>query len=219
MKVLLTMFALAGASLAASGARADPVETLSLPEAPAATPLDEHPTPRLKVSYERFAAGNVDGSALPVEALHVDMYALSWRWLRGGVEAEAGRGKATLNLGAASVKYGLLGVNAGVQLPGRVTPFVEGHLDGGVLAGRLDDAVVIPGTTVTVDGASAATWIYARGLDGGVEVYALGRSYVTASLGWIRTTWGSADLNDTSSGIQFRDVTHDSYLLKLGLGI
>jgi hypothetical protein len=219
MKLLLPMFALAGASLAASSSRADPIETLSMPAAPAPEPAGDHATPRLKVSYERFAAGNVDGSALPIEALHVDMYALSWRWLRGGVEAEAGRGNATLNLGAASVKYGMVGVNAGVQLPGRVTPFLEGHLDAGVLAGRLDGAVVIPGTTVSVDGASAATWIYGRGIDGGVEVYALGRSYVTASLGWIRTTWGSADLNDTSSGIEFRDVTHDSYLLKLGLGI
>src|SRR5450432_879149 len=149
MKLLPTMFALAGASLAASSSRADPIETLSVPAPPAAEASGDHPTPRLKISYERFAAGNVDGSALPIEALHVDMYALSWRWLRGGVEAEAGRGKATLNLGAASVKYGLIGVNAGVQLPGRITPFVEGHLDGGVLAGHLDDAVVIPGTTVS----------------------------------------------------------------------
>ena len=74
------------------------------------------PTPRLKLSYQRFSAGNVDGSAMPLEALHLDMYALSWEFLRGGVDVEGGRGHAHLGDATASVKYGLLGVNLGLQL-------------------------------------------------------------------------------------------------------
>ena len=185
--------------------------------APAIT-NDDHSTPKLKLSYERFAVGSPSGGTVPLEALHLDMYTLSWRWLRAGVEAEAGRGQAKFMDAATSLKYGLLGVNGGLQLPGRVTPFLEGRLAGGVLAGTIDGALTIPGTTVSVSGASAATWMYARGLDAGIEVYTVGRAYVSASLGWVRTTWRSADY-EMSSGLAFKDVTQDSLLLKLGLGI
>jgi hypothetical protein len=191
--------------------------------APPPEPVFDHPTPRLALSYERFSAGNVDGSSVPLEALHLDSYFLSWRWLRAGLEAEAGRGHATLYGGAASLKYGMLGLDAGLQLPGRVTPFVEGRLDGGILYGSLDGPVAIPGTTATVSGFSAATYLYARGLDAGVDLYVLGRSYLTLSVGWLRTTWGSADyeamLASSSTGLKFKDVTHDSVLFKIGLGI
>jgi len=184
----------------------------------------EHPTPRLKLSYERLSAGNVDGTGMPLEALHLDMYAWSWQWLRLGVDAEAGRGHATLSGASASVKYGLLGVDAGVQIPGRVTPFFEGRLAAGVLGGTLDGALTIPGTTATVSGVSAATWMYARGLDAGVELYALGPTYVSLGLGWIRTTWGSASYDAMvasrgGAGLTFKDVTHDSFFFKIGVGI
>jgi hypothetical protein len=190
---------------------------------PAPAPEGDHVIPRLKLSYVLFSAGNVDGSALPIQALHLDSYALSWRWFRGGFEAEAGRGDAKFSFGSASVYYGMLGVNAGLQFPGRVTPFVEGRYAGGLLAGRVDGSVNVPGTGISVTGLSAATWMYARGADAGIELYTIGRAYLSASLGWVRTTWGSADFNTPSSsaglGFQFHDVTYDSYLLKLGLGI
>jgi hypothetical protein len=229
MKPLVTVCAL-GVALALSrtvhaqdvAPLASPVETLEGP-APPSRPTDDHPTPRLALSYERLSAGNVDGSAMALEALHVDMYALSWRWLRGGVEAEAGRGHTLLGGASASVKYGLVGVNVGLQLPGRVTPFVEGRLDGGVLGGTLDGSVMIPGTTVSASGVSAATWMIARGLDAGVDVYALGRAYLSLSLGWMRTTWGGADYDamvvGTGASVKLEDVTHDSFLFKIGVGI
>jgi hypothetical protein len=160
---------------------------------------------------------------VPLEALHLDMYLLSWRWLRAGVEAEAGRGQATWYGGTASLKYGTLGLNAGLQLPGRVTPFVEGRLDGGVLAGQLDGPLTIPGTTMTVSDVSAATYFYARGLDAGAAFYVVGRAYLSLSLGWLRTTWGSADydavLARSSSNLMLKNVTHDSLVFKVGLGI
>src|SRR5450432_239099 len=231
MKSPLTLFALLSVVTITGTSRADDVEPLSTTSAEAVAtrkasgppPAKDHPTPRLKLSYERFSAGNVDGTAVPLEALHLDAYFLSWRWLRAGVEAEAGRGRATLYGGAASLKYGLVGLNAGLQLPGRVTPFLEGRLDAGVLGGSLDGAITIPGSTATVTGVSAATYLYARGLDAGVEVYALGRAYLSLSLGWLRTTWGSADyeakIASQSAGLKFKNVTHDSFLFKVGLGI
>lgn len=177
---------------------------------------DEHPTPRLKLTYVRFSVGDAEGRAVPLEALHLDMYALSWRWLRTGLEAEAGRGHATFMNVSTSLRYGVVGVNGGLQLPGRVTPFVEGRLAGGVMGATLDETVMV--ASVGVSGASAATWMYLRGADAGVEVYTLGRAYVSAALGWVRSTYRGADV-DAMNRVTFMDVTRDSFLLKLGLGV
>ncbi|HVZ74510.1 MAG TPA: hypothetical protein VHJ20_19145 [Polyangia bacterium] len=194
--------------------------TRAAPEPAPSTPL--RPRPVLKLSYERLSMGNTDGSAVPLEALHLDLYAISRPWFRIGVETEAGRGSATMYGAAASLKYGLLGLDLGFQVPARVTPFVEGHLAGGVLEGKLDGAVAIPGTGVSITGASAATWMVSRGVDAGVELYALGPVYVFGALGWTRNTWGNADytamLANASAGLKFKDVTHDSLTFKIGLG-
>ena len=230
MRSLLTITAFLAVWSVTGIARAQPVEPLAtgpspivVRQAPAPVAAD-HPTPRLKLAYERYSAGNIDGSAMPLEAVQLDMYALSWLWLRGGFDLEAGRGHATLSGATASVKYGLLGGNIGLQLPGRITPFVEGRIAGGVLGGTLDGPLTIPGTSVTVSGVSAATWMYARGIDAGAEIYTLGRAYVSLGLGWVRTTWGDASYNAMvlsmgGSGLRFQSVTHDSLLIKVGLGI
>ena len=200
MRSLLTITAFLAVVSVTGITRAEPVEPLAAGASPivvreAPTPVAvDHPTPRLKLSYERYSAGNIDGSAMPLEALQLDMYALSWQWLRGGFDLEAGRGHATLSGASASVKYGLVGANLGLQLPGRVTPFVEGRFAGGVLGGTLDGPLAIPGTSVTVSGVSAATWMYARGIDAGAEIYTVGRAYLSFGLGWVRTTWGRREL-------------------------
>jgi hypothetical protein len=192
-------------------------------QAPPPGPSFDHVTPALELSYERFSAGNVNGGAMPLEALHLDMYPISWRWFRLGVDAEAGRGHADLDGATASVKYGLLGASAGFQVPMRIMPFVEGRFAGGVLGGTLDDPTTIPGTTVTVSNVSAATWMYTRGIDAGVNLYAVSRLHLTVALGWIRSTWGGANYDAiiaaTGGNVQFKSVTHDSLLFKIGLGI
>jgi len=214
-------------SLATAAEEAPPGELEragTVQERAAPTPsVFDHPTPRIKLSYQRFSAGNVDGTSVPLEALHLDMYPLSFGVVRVGWEVEGGRGDARYAGVTAATKYGLLGLNAGLQWPGRVTPFLEGRLAGGVLSAKVDGTITIPGTTVMRNGLSAATWMYARGLDAGVEVYAIGRAYVSLSLGWIRTTWGSADyaamVADARASLSFKNVTHDSLLFKIGLGI
>jgi hypothetical protein len=231
MKSLLKSFAVIAVSAMTLTARAEEVEPLT-PRAdgfevrrapPPPAPREEHPAPRLGLSYQRFSAGNVDGSAVPLEALHLDAYFLSRRWMRAGIEAEAGRGHATLDGGSAALKYGTLGLNAGVQVPGRVTPFVEGRLDGGFLHGQLDGPLTIMSAqgSTTLSDASATTYFYARGLAAGASVYVLGRSHLALSLGWLRSTWGSADYRAAlaGAGLTLKDVTHDSFVLKLGLGI
>jgi hypothetical protein len=191
--------------------------------APPPAPSFARPTPRCKLSYQRLSAGNIDGSAVPLDALHLDVYALSWTFLRAGFEAEGGRGNAKLADASASVKYGLVGVNAGLQFPARVTPFVEGRAAAGALGATLDGTVTIPGSTSTVSNVSAVTWMYATGIDAGAEIYFAGRAYVSLGLGWVRTTWGAARYDSTvasmGGNLKLEDVRHDSLLFKAGLGI
>ena len=182
-----------------------------------------HANPRLKLSYRQFSISNLDASDVPLSGVELDVYPLSTRWVRAGLELEAGSGQATLSGQSVSARYGLMGVTGGFQYPARVTPFVEGRLVGGVLGGTLDGPIAVPGTSVTLSGSSAATWIYGRGIDVGADLFVIGRAYVSASMGWLRTTWGgvnyAATMQDPSGGIRFKDLTADSFTLKVGLGI
>ena len=192
--------------------------------APASTVATaDHPTPRLTLSYQRFSIDDGAGAAMPLEALHLDVHALSFTWVRAGFELEAGRGQGNPAGLAASAKYGLLGVNAGLQWPGRVTPFLEGRLAGGVLGAKVSGTLVAPGATYTMNDFSGVTWMYARGVDAGAAFYVVGRAYLSLALGWVRTTWGNPDyqlsLATAGASVSFKDATHDSFLLKLGLGI
>jgi hypothetical protein len=201
-----------------------PVQTV--PEATAAAaPAPVGPwlaRPRLALSYRRFAISNLDRSPVPLEGLELDLYPISTAWLRAGLEVEAGRGQAAASGSDVDLRYGLGGVTLGLQYPGRLTPFVEGRLTGGVLAGTFDGALPVPGASVSAGGTSAATWIYGRGVDVGVELYTIGRLYLTGTVGWLRTTWRGVDTAalaaDPSGGYRFKDLTGDSFTFKLGVG-
>jgi hypothetical protein len=219
--------AVAVAPVARARAQTDDGRTAAGPEATVAqtvTPPVRNaavPTPRLKLSYTRFSIGNPDGSAIPLDALHLDAYPISRRWVRAGLELEAGRGSGTYLGDRAALSDYLLGLNAGVQLPGRVTPFVEGRLAGGALTGHTEGPIDIAGVTVTQ--ASATTYLYAFGVNAGAELYVLGRGYLSLSLGWLHSTWrGATDAappGATTANIVLTDVTHDSLVFKAGLGI
>jgi hypothetical protein len=185
------------------------------------SPAGEHPVPRLKISLEGFSVDTPLGTSVALTGAHAEMYPLSRRWLRAGVGLSGGNGHGAVAGGSATVEYGMMGASVGAQYPGRVTPFVEGHLAGGFMAASIDHPITVNG--VRVDNASGTTWLVGRGLDAGVEVYALGRAYVSGSIGWMRATWGSPDTRaivaGTSTEIHFVDVTSDSLLWKLGIGI
>lgn len=220
MKSLLIVPVVFLASLVALSDRAARAEETNLlrtkPVEPLTKPPDR-PLPRLKLSFVRFNAGHPAGGTIALQSLHLDMYAFSWRWIRIGLDAEAGLGHTTLAGAGTALRYGLLGVSAGLQIPGRITPFIEGRVAGGIMTGTVEDTLTIPGTNVDATGISAATWMWARGVDIGAEVYTFGRAYVSLGVGWIRTTWRGADFSNTT-GLAFKDVTHDSFMFKIGVG-
>jgi hypothetical protein len=184
-------------------------------------PAKGHPNARLKLSFEGFSIGTTLGTTVRLAGLHLEAYPLSRPWLRGGVGLTGGAGNAKLDDARANLVYGLLGVSVGAQYPARITPFVEGHLSGGFMTATLDRAAVING--VAIDSASGTTWLVTRGLDAGVEVYTLGRAYVSTAIGWMRTTWASpaydTSMPNTSGSFRIVSVTGDSLLWKVGLGI
>lgn len=184
-------------------------------------PAPEHPVPRLKISLEGFSVDTPIHTSVALTGAHAEMYPFSRPWVRGGVGLSGGSGHGAIAGGSATVEYGLMGISVGAQYPGRVTPFVEGHLEGGFMSASIDRPISFNG--VQIDAAGGTTWLYGRGLDAGIEVYALGRAYVSGSVGWMRATWGSPDTRaivaGTSTQIRFVDVTSDSLLWKLGIGI
>src|SRR5450432_509087 len=162
---------------------------------PAAAPAPS--SPRLELSYRQLSISNLDGTNLPLKGLELDMFPVSSRWVRTGLELEAGTGQARLGGQSLTAHYGLFGLTAGLQYPGlfspRFVPFVEGRVMAGVLSGTVNGPVGIPDTTITLTGTSAVTWIYGEGLDVGADLFVLGRGHVSASVGWVRTTWGGVN--------------------------
>jgi hypothetical protein len=218
MKSLLTVSVFFVVLTAAARARADDQNLLrSRPIEPLTRP-PEHPVPRLKLSLVRFEVGHPTGGTIGLQSLHLDMYALSWRYLRAGIDLEAGQGHTVIGGAGTALRYGLVGLSGGFQIPGRITPFIEARIAAGVLGGTVEDTVQIPGTSVTATGLSAATWMWAGGVDVGAEFYVFGRSYISAAIGWIHSNYRGADFNGMS-GVAFKDVSNDSLLFKIGFGI
>ncbi len=181
----------------------------------------ERPNPRLKLAYRTLAIAGLDGSSLWLHGGELDAYVLSRRWLRLGAELHGGAGQASLAGASAGLGYGLLGLVAGIQLPARLTPFLEGRFAAGVLAGKLDTTLVAAG--VSLPRTSAVTYLYGGGIDAGVEIYTVGRLYLSLALGWVRSTWRGVDLQAMlrapQAGVVLKDLTGDSVTLKVGLGI
>ena len=196
----------------------------AVPTASAAAPEVPYvaPAPRLDLSITSFSIGNGAASTVPLQGLELDLYAITSSWLRGGFTLAGGRGNGTISGADVGLRYGMLGVAAALQFPIRLAPYIQANLAGGVLAGNLDGAVAIPGTSLSISGGTAATWIYTRGADVGVHLYALGSLHLTASVGWVRATWHAPDTAATvaaqSASLRFKDVTNDSLITKLGIG-
>jgi hypothetical protein len=196
----------------------------AVPTASAAAPEVPYvaPAPRLDLSITSFSIGNGAASTVALQGLELDLYAITSSWLRGGFTLAGGRGNGTISGADVGLRYGMLGVAAALQFPIRLAPYIQANLAGGVLAGNLDGALAIPGTSLSITGGTAATWIYTRGADVGVHLYAVGSLHLTASVGWVRATWHAPDTAATvaaqSASLRFKDVTNDSVITKIGLG-
>jgi hypothetical protein len=179
--------------------------------------------PGLGLAYRRFSIANLDPTPGSLGGLELDLYPVATRWLRAGVEVEAGKGKVSMTGNDIDLRYGMVGAMAGLQIPTRVSPFIQGRLLAGVLAGNYDWTAGIPETPLAVNGGSAATYINGGGLDLGADLHAVGPLCLSASIGWMRTTWRGPDTvataADPQAGLQLRDLTGDSFTLKLGIGI
>ena len=81
----------------------------------------------------------------------------------------------------------------------------------------------IAGQTVSVSNQSAATFMYVGGVDAGLELYAVSRLYVSASLGWAHPVYTSPDMaamqSNPSAGMQFKQVAADTFTFKVGIGL
>jgi hypothetical protein len=203
-----------------ANARATPAAAPA-PSLTTSLPPTEHANPRLKASYRLFSVGGLEGAPLWLDGAQLDAYALSRRWVRIGGELEGGGGRATLASTSATLRYGLVGVTAGVQYPARVTPFLEGRFVGGLLFGQLDGTLTVGMTSYS--GSSVTTWIYGGGLETGIEVYVYRRAYLSGALGWMRSTWHGVDvaamMQNPAGGMVYKDIVGDSVTLKLGFGI
>jgi hypothetical protein len=102
------------------------------------------------------------------------------------------------------------GLTVGIQYPWRVTPFVDGRFAAGILGGD-------------VAGVNAITYTYMGGVDVGVELYVLGRFYLSAAVGWVRPSYRGFDLAAAkahpSAPLVFETFTSDSLTFKVGIGI
>src|SRR3954470_6445427 len=138
------MLAHGGGVLAQTGP-SDPSVRVHAAEPP---PAAEHPVPRLKLSLEGFSVDTPIGTSVALTGAHVEIYPFSQRWVRGGVGLAGGSGHGAIAGGSASVEYGLMGISLGAQYPGRVTPFVEGHLEGGFMSASIDHPISFNGVRV-----------------------------------------------------------------------
>jgi hypothetical protein len=183
-------------------------------------PSAPHANPRLKLSYRRFSISGPDGNPITLDGGQLDVYPLSRRWLRLGLEAEGGRGASDTANVTARLWYGLAGLTLGVQYPARVTPFVEGRAAVGALGGSLSGTSVIGGTSVSAQGINAVTLLYLGGIDAGVEVYTVGRAYVTVALGWVHPVYYglSAITLQATGSTQTTRVAADVFTFKIGIG-
>jgi hypothetical protein len=184
-----------------------------------------HANPRLKLSFRRFSITGPDGNPIVLDGGQMDAYAISRRWFRLGFEAEGGAARTSdVAAGTAGhVWYGLTGLTMGVQYPARVTPFVEGRVAIGALGGTLAGSTVVNGQTYTARGFSAATFMYVYGVDVGIELYAIGRTYLSMAVGWARPTYLGVSLADVvaiagGATPKSRFLANDTFTFKIGLG-
>jgi hypothetical protein len=161
-----------------------------------------HDVPRFKLSYRRVWAASPDGGDLPFDVAGLDFYPVS-KFVRFGISGEVGWGGGNYGLW-----YFVTGVSLGLQLPMRVTPFLEGRFVAGLLGG-------------TFMGQSAVSWIYEGGIDTGVEIYYARRFYVSAAIGWAHPVYGGIDVAQLNQNqvVVRKDFATDSFTFKVGLGL
>ena len=161
-----------------------------------------HDVPRFKLGYRRTWMAAPEGPDQAFDAGALDFYPVS-RFVRFGISGEFGWGGGDYGLW-----YLMTGASLGLQLPMRVTPFLEGRFAAGIVGASLM-------------GQSAVSWIYEGGIDTGVEIYYARRFYISAAIGWAHPVYGGVDVAQLNQNqiIVKKDFATDSFTFKVGLGL
>lgn len=207
-----------------------PTPVLRPPAAPAPrsfarTPLDEdgltavaepppprHPAPFMKIGYRRLGLKNLDTTAddFSVNAFELDLYPVSRDYLRVGSELVIGAASGILDGHSTTNWYTTSGWSLGFQYPWRVTPFVDFRFAAGLLGGE-------------VAGKTAITWTWQVGLEGGIELYIVDRTFVSVGFGWVRPTYRGFDLAKSklfpTQDPDYQDFPTDTWTLRVSLGL
>ena len=163
----------------------------------------DHPVPRFKLAYRYLQTAGLQNDTIGFHAVELDYYPSSG-WLRFGLETELGFAG-----GAYGAWYLTAGAALGLQWPWRVTPFLEGRFTAGLIG-------------ASFMGQSAVSYIYLGGLETGIELYVIGRSYLTASVGWAHPVFSAIDVDFVRAhptlDPQRKDFSADSFTFKVGFG-
>ena len=164
-----------------------------------------HPVPRFKICYRRLTTASLEkGQETDFNAVELDFYPVS-KYFRFGLQTV---------LGFAGDQYNewffTAGLAAGIQYPARVTPFLEGRFEAGVIG-------------ADVLGQSLASYLYTGGVEGGIELYVARRYYLTLALGWAHPVFGGVDIVALKANpthipaiTGFED---DTFTFKVGVGL
>jgi hypothetical protein len=160
-----------------------------------------HDVPRFKLAYRYLDLAGLSGGTQHFDAVGLSVYPLS-TLLRLGLEGEFAWGGGPYQMWLTT-----LGLAAGFQYPARVTPFLDGRFVAGLVGG-------------TIMGSQAVSWLYAGGLETGIELYYARRYYVTLAVGWMHPVYGGIDVGAIKNGsIIMRDFANDTLTFKVGLGL
>jgi hypothetical protein len=161
-----------------------------------------HDVPRFKLTYRYLDLAGLAGGTQHFDAVGLSVYPLS-SLVRLGIDGEFAWGGGPYQMWLATV-----GLVAGLQYPARVTPFLDGRFVAGVVGG-------------TVMSTTAVSWLYAGGLETGVEIYYARRYYLTLAVGWMHPVYGGIDVNAAmkNGALIMRNFANDTLTFKVGLGL
>jgi hypothetical protein len=161
-----------------------------------------HDVPRFKLSYRYLDLAALQGGTQHFDGISATVYPLSWI-VRIGLDAEFDWGGGPYGVWLTTV-----GASVGVQYPARVTPFLDARFVAGVIGG-------------TVNGSDVASWVYAGGLETGIEIYYARRFYLSLAIGWMHPVFGGIDVNMSkmTGSLVMRDFANDTLTFKIGLGL
>jgi hypothetical protein len=167
----------------------------------------ERATPTFQFGYRRLTMRNLDDKPLDFNVVEIDLFPISMKWFRVGLDLELGFGQGPQSHGGWFLTSG---VTVGIQYPWRVTPFADFRFCAGLIGGE-------------AGGAQGISFAYMVGLETGIAVYIVDRFYLTGALGWVHPVYRGIDveyaMSHPLSDPIYKDFAYDSFTFKIGFGL